>query len=194
MARSEASEFKSRNAALQQRATAAASRVVELEATNDELERAVQSHDLEMELVRTETAEATLREREKWEKEMATTRARFGLLEDAALQAERERDAALRDVAAFKILLENEQAAIASRDADRKALESKVDQQHSVLADLDKINGNLRSELAATKARLRVAEDKAGRTVVSHVPSSHGICLTNPLQVEHIRVLEEAQR
>lgn len=104
-------------------------------------------------------------------------RAEFGRLEDAALHVEREKEAVERDFVALQILYESEQATSKARLSDRKTLDAKIEQQHLVLADFDKINGNLRSELAATKARLRVAEDKASRNVV-----------------EHIRVLEDAQR
>lgn len=181
---------------LERKVTSQASTIGRLEARTDELERAQQAHDLEFELLRTKTAEQLLQEREKWEKQLREARAHFEVLEDAAVQAKRDRDAALRDVEAYKALLESEQETVRARVADKAKLEAQVDQQHLVLADLDKINGDLRAELASTKARLVVAEEKAGRTVVSDGFFPLPVCdsLTFGPQVEHIRVLEEAQR
>ncbi|GAA5956438.1 hypothetical protein JCM21900_005330 [Sporobolomyces salmonicolor] len=176
-ARKEANDLRAQNSTLDRKATAHVATIARLEALNDDLDRAQQAHDLELELLRTKTAEQMLQEREKWEKELHETRSQFQILEDAAVQAKREKDAALRDVAGYKALLEAEQDTVRVRIADKAKLEAQVEQQHVVLADLDKINGDLRAELASTKARLVVAEEKAGRTVV-----------------EHIRVLEEAQR
>lgn len=143
------------------------SRLVDLQTSHDALEQQTQAHSLNLELIRTEAAEATLRERRKWEEEMSALRAKFSAVEDSALQARREKEAAERDGQAYKIMFEEEQNAALDRQNASKALEVKLDQQYLVLADLDKINGSLRSEMAAIKARLRVAEDKAGRTVVS---------------------------
>ncbi|GAA5918665.1 hypothetical protein JCM1841_002302 [Sporobolomyces salmonicolor] len=176
-ARKEANDLRAQNSTLDRKASAHVATIARLEALNDELDRAQQAHDLELELLRTKTAEQMLQEREKWEKQLHETRSQFQILEDAAVQAKREKDAALRDVAGYKALLEAEQETVRARVADKAKLEAQVEQQHVVLADLDKINGDLRAELASTKARLVVAEEKAGRTVV-----------------EHIRVLEEAQR
>ncbi|GAA5978241.1 hypothetical protein JCM5350_002237 [Sporobolomyces pararoseus] len=176
-ARKEVVQLRGQNETLERRANSSAAAVARLEAQNADHERAQQAHDLEMELMRTKTAEQMLHEREKWEKEMKDVRSHFQVLEDAAVQARREKDAAVRDAQAYQTLLEAEQATVKARIADKLKLEKQVEQQHIVLADLDKINGDLRAELASTKARLVVAEEKAGRTVV-----------------EHIRVLEEAQR
>ncbi|GAA5864652.1 hypothetical protein JCM1840_002191 [Sporobolomyces johnsonii] len=176
-ARKEVNDLRAQNSTLDRKASAHVATIARLEAQNDDLDRAQQAHDLELELLRTKTAEQMLQEREKWEKQLHETRSQFQILEDAAVQAKREKDAALRDVAGYKALYEAEQETVRARVADKAKLEAQVEQQHVVLADLDKINGDLRAELASTKARLVVAEEKAGRTVV-----------------EHIRVLEEAQR
>lgn len=176
-ATTEASTLKTRNADLSTKASAASTRIAALEASTLDQERRRKEHDVEVELVRTRAAEAALQERSRAEKELSTMRAEFGRLEDAALHAQREKETVERDVVALQILYESEQATSKARLSDRKTLDAKIEQQHLVLADFDKINGNLRSELAATKARLRVAEDKASRNVV-----------------EHIRVLEDAQR
>ncbi|GAA6020125.1 hypothetical protein JCM10207_006264 [Rhodosporidiobolus poonsookiae] len=176
-ARKEASDVRSQKRDLERTSAAQASTISDLQAKNEHYARAQQAHDLEFELQRTKAAEQMLHEREKWEASLAETRAQFQGLEDAAVQAKRDRDAALRDVEAYKALLEAEQETVRARVAEKQKLEAQVEQSHVVLADLDKINGDLRAELASTKARLVVAEEKAGRTVV-----------------EHIRVLEEAQR
>ncbi|GAA6054961.1 hypothetical protein NBRC10513_006274 [Rhodotorula toruloides] len=176
-ARKDGQEAQAAKQELERKVASQSSTITRLEARTEELERAQQAHDLEIELLRTKTAEQLLQEREKWEKQLRKTRDQFEVLEDAAVQAKRDRDAALRDVEAYKALLEGEQETVRARVAEKAKLEAQVDQQHLVLADLDKINGDLRAELASTKARLVVAEEKAGRTVV-----------------EHIRVLEEAQR
>jgi len=166
-ARKEVTQLRSQNDTLERRSNASAAAVARLEAQNADHERSQQAHDLEMELMRTKTAEQMLHEREKWEKEMREVRSQFQVLEDAAVQAKREKDAAVRDAQAYQTLLEAEQQTVKARIADKAKLESQVEQQHVVLADLDKINGDLRAELASTKARLVVAEEKAGRTVVS---------------------------
>ncbi|GJN88159.1 hypothetical protein Rhopal_001124-T1 [Rhodotorula paludigena] len=176
-ARSEASEARSQQRELERKSAAQAASIAQLEARVEDYAQAQQAHELQFELLRTETAEQMLQAREKWEKELQDTRAQFQVLEDDAVQARREREAALRDVEAYKALLEAEQESVRKHVAGKAKLESQIEQQHLVLADLDKINGDLRAELASTKARLVVAEEKAGRTVV-----------------EHIRVLEEAQR
>jgi myosin protein heavy chain len=166
-AKRDSADLRTKNLDLGRRATASAARISELESRNSDLERSQQAHDLELELFRTKAAESMLHEREKCERDLAETRAQFQELEDAAVQAKREKDAARRDVDALRVLLEAEQATVAAKEKARRRLEDQVEQQHVVLADLDKINGDLRSELAATKARLAVAEEKAGRTVVS---------------------------
>jgi myosin protein heavy chain len=166
-ARKEVTQLRGQNETLERRSNASAAAVARLEAQNADHERAQQAHDLEMELMRTKTAEQMLHEREKWEKEMKDVRSQFQVLEDAAVQAKREKDAATRDAQAYQALLQAEQDTVKARIADKLKLEKQVEQQHTVLADLDKINGDLRAELASTKARLVVAEEKAGRTVVS---------------------------
>ncbi|GAA6010825.1 hypothetical protein JCM11491_004550 [Sporobolomyces phaffii] len=176
-ARKEVVQLRGQYDTLEKRSNASAAAVARLEAQNADHERAQQAHDLEMELLRTKTAEQMLHERETWERETKDVRSQFQVLEDAVVQAKREKDAAVRDAQAFQALLQAEQEMVKAQIADKAKLESQVEQQHTVLADLDKINGDLRAELASTKARLVVAEEKAGRTVV-----------------EHIRVLEEAQR
>lgn len=148
-------------------ASTTTTRLSELQLIHDDLERQNQAHDLHLEIVRAETAEAILRERKKFEEEMSHMRSKCSSFEDRALRSERKEAAARRDGAALQTLLEVEQNAAAEKLRNEKSLAAKMDQQYSVLADLDKINGNLRSEMAAIKARLRVAEDKAGRTVVN---------------------------
>ncbi|GAA5937074.1 myosin 1 [Sporobolomyces koalae] len=175
--RKEVGQLRTQNETLERRANVSAAAVARLEAQNADHERAQQSHDLEMELLRTKTAEQMLHEREKWEQEMKSVRSRYQELEDAAVQAERDKDAAERDALASTTQCKAEQETVRAQVAENRKLESQIEQQHVVLADLDKINGDLRAELLSTKARLVVAEEKAGRTVV-----------------EHIRVLEEAQR
>ncbi|BGP45613.1 class II myosin [Rhodotorula kratochvilovae] len=176
-ARGEAADARAQKRDLERKVASQAQAVAQLEEQNEALERAQQAHDLQFELLRTETAEQMLHAREKADKELASVRAQFQVLEDDAVQARRKRDAALRDVDAYKALLETEQATVRQREAERARLDEQVEAQRSHLLDLDKINDDLRAELASTKARLVVAEEKAGRTVV-----------------EHIRVLEEAQR
>ncbi|GAA5914151.1 hypothetical protein JCM8208_003920 [Rhodotorula glutinis] len=176
-ARREATDATSHRRDLERKVAGQASALVQLEDKNAALERAQQAHELEFELLRTETAEQMLHAREKADHELADVRAQFQLLEDDAVQARRDRDAALRDVEAFRALYEAEQATVRQRELDLGELDKQVETQRFHLLDLDKINGDLRAELASTKARLVVAEEKAGRTVV-----------------EHIRVLEEAQR
>lgn len=173
----EISELKSKNTELGRQASSSASRVVTLEGRVQDLERHQQAHDLELEMVRNEVAEKMLQEREEWEKKVASVRAQFQALEDAVVESRRKEDAAKRDARAAQSMLEAERRNAADKEDARHRLEVQVDQQHAVLADFDKINGDLRSELASTKARLVVAEEKAGRTVV-----------------EHVRVLEEALR
>lgn len=168
-ARSEASEARSQKRELKRKSAAQAASIAQLEARVEDHAQAQQAHELQFELLRTETAEQMLQAREKWEKELHDTRAQFQVLEDDAVQARRERGAALRDVEAYKALLEAEQESVRKRVADKAKLESQIEQQHLVLADLDKINGDLRAELASTKARLVVAEERAGRTVVRRV-------------------------
>ncbi|TKA57102.1 hypothetical protein B0A53_01058 [Rhodotorula sp. CCFEE 5036] len=152
-------------------------RITHLEAQREELEQAEQRHGLAIELVRTEAAEVALREREKFDQQLAQLRVDGQALEDRSVADRRDREAALREVESYRTLLEQEKATVAAQAAEKAKLEAQVVQQHLVLADLDKINGDLRAELASVKARLVVAEERAGRTVV-----------------EHIRVLEEAQR
>ncbi|TNY19244.1 putative nonmuscle myosin heavy chain b [Rhodotorula diobovata] len=176
-ARSEATDARTQRRELERKVAAQAASLGQLEDKNLALERAQQAHELEFELLRTETAEQMLHAREKADKELAGVRAQFQVLEDDAVQARRDRDAALRDVEAFRALYDAEQATVRQREADLVKLDKQVEAQRFHLLDLDKINGDLRAELASTKARLVVAEEKAGRTVV-----------------EHIRVLEEAQR
>lgn len=166
-ARKEVANLRGQNETLERRANASAATAARLEALNADHERAQQAHDLEMELLRTKTAEQMLHERERWERETKDVRSQFQVLEDAAVRAQREQDAAARDAEACRALLEAERETVKARIADTVKLEKQVEQQHVVLADLDKINGDLRAELASTKARLVVAEEKAGRTVVS---------------------------
>ncbi|GAA5863922.1 hypothetical protein JCM8547_005281 [Rhodosporidiobolus lusitaniae] len=176
-AKKEASDTRREKRDLERQNAAQASTINQLEAKNDDLSRKHQAHDLELELLQTRTAEEMLRAREAFEKQLADVRGQFQALEDAAVQAKRGEDAARRDAEAYRILLEQEQEAVRKAAADKSKLEAQVEQQHVVLADLDKINGDIRAELASTKARLVVAEEKAGRTVV-----------------EHVRVMEEAMR
>lgn len=175
-ARKEVAQLRSHTDTLERRSSAAASTISRLEAQNADHERAQQAHDLELELLRTKTAEQMLREREKWEKEMQQVRAQFVVLEDAAVQAKRDQETASRDAQVYKERLEAEQQTVRARIADKAKLEAQVEQQHVVLADLDKINGDLRAELASTKARLVVAEEKAGRTVVRLLSFSNQSC------------------
>ncbi|KPV77242.1 uncharacterized protein RHOBADRAFT_42456 [Rhodotorula graminis WP1] len=176
-ARREATDATAHRRDLERKVAGQASALAQLEEKNVALERAQQAHELEFELLRTETAEQMLHAREKADHELAGVHAQFQVLEDDAVQARRDRDAALRDVEAFKALYEAEQETVKQREVDLVELDKQVEAQRFHLLDLDKINGDLRAELASTKARLVVAEEKAGRTVV-----------------EHIRVLEEAQR
>ncbi|KAK4048073.1 class II myosin [Microbotryomycetes sp. JL221] len=176
-ARREAKDFHSKHVESEKRAVASNARVKALESQVEELERAQNAHDLRVELVRNEMSEKMLKEREMLEEQMATTRAQFSVLEDAAVEARRDRDAAKRETDAVRLQLAAERDNHSKTEEARKRLEVQIDQQYAVLNDLDKINGDLRSELASTKARLVVAEEKAGRTVV-----------------EHVRVLEEALR
>ncbi|GAA5979442.1 hypothetical protein JCM10908_002925 [Rhodotorula pacifica] len=176
-ARSEAIASQKQNGDLEAQVLKQSAKIGQLEAQRQEYAQAEQQHGLAIELVRTEAAELALREREKAEKQLAQLRLDGQALEDRSIADRRDRDAAQREVESYKILLEQEKATIAAQAAEKAKLDAQVVQQHLVLADLDKINGDIRAELASTKARLVVAEERAGRTVV-----------------EHIRVLEEAQR
>ncbi|KAK4049374.1 class II myosin [Microbotryomycetes sp. JL201] len=176
-ARREAIEFKGKHQESEKRASVFASRVKTLEFTVEDLERQQNAHELRVELVRNEMSEKMLKERETLEKRMADVQAQYSVLEDAAVESKRETDAARRETSAVQLQLAAERDTHAKTEEARQKLELQVDQQYAVLNDLDKINGDLRSELASTKARLAVAEEKAGRTVV-----------------EHVRVLEEALR
>lgn len=163
----ESVDFKRRNEALEQRANASASRVTILDARVEDLERSQQAHDLELEVVRNEAAEKVLQEREQWERQVAEVKSQFQVLEDAAVEARRDKDAARREAESLRSALQAEKASGVAKDEARRKAEEKSEQQHAVLADYDRINGDLRAELASTKARLVVAEEKAGRTVVS---------------------------
>lgn len=176
-ARSEIAQVKTKNSELSRQNASSASRVVSLESQLEDLQRRQQAHDLEIEVVRNEVAEKMLQEREEWEKKVAAVRGQFQILEDAAVESRRQEDAAKHETQSLRTALDAERQLVADKENARQRLEKQVDQQHAVLADFDKINGDLRSELASTKARLLVAEEKAGRTVV-----------------EHVRVLEEALR
>ncbi|GAA5865791.1 hypothetical protein JCM3774_003095 [Rhodotorula dairenensis] len=176
-AQSEATTAQQRNRELEAQLLKQSTKITHLEAQREEYDQAEQRHELAIELVRTEAAELALREREKVDKQLAQLRLESQALEDRAVADRRDRDAARREVDSYRALLEQEKAALASQAAEKAKLEAQIVQQHLVLADLDKINGDLRAELASTKARLVVAEERTGRTVV-----------------EHIRVLEEAQR
>ena len=176
-AKRDAAELKAARTELDRRASAAERRVGSLEAANAELERVKEGHDLKIQLVQSAAAEEMLEEREKLEKASAAVRAQFEQLEDAAVRAKRERDAAARELATTAASLTEERAGGEEARKRVKALEDKVDRQHAVLVDFDTINGNLRRELGQTKGDLQLALSKNG-----------------PKIVEHYRVLEESQR
>ncbi|KAI5478994.1 myosin heavy chain [Pseudohyphozyma bogoriensis] len=175
--RREATDLRSKNAELTRGASAATNKISALEEKVAKLEDLQHEHDLQIQVVRTQAAEDTLRERAKWEKERAELRAQFQRLEDAALASKRAAAAAEQDSKALQVLLDEEKATVQTRDATIKGLNSKVQQQSSayagVLKDINELNGELRD----TKMKLRLAEDKGGKLVV-----------------EHIRVLEETMR
>jgi len=176
-AKREAADLKVARSELDRRASTAERRVGSLEAANAELERIKEGHDLKIQLVQSAAAEEMLKEREKFEKEAAAVRAQFQELEDAAVAAKREREAAVRELTTTAAALEEERAGGEEARKRVKALEDKVDRQHAVLVDFDTINGNLRRELGQTKGDLQLALSKNG-----------------PKIVEHYRVLEESQR
>lgn len=165
--RSEVATAQKRNREVEAQLLKQSTKINHLEAQREEVEQAEQRHGLAIELVRTEAAELALREREKVDKQLAQLRLEGQALEDRAVADRRDRDGALREVESYKALLAREKAALATQAAEKAKLDAQVVQQHLVLADLDKINGDLRAELASTKARLVVAEERAGRTVVS---------------------------
>ena len=171
-ARSEAVAAQKLNRELEAQVHKQNSKITHLEAQREELEQAEQRHGLAIELVRTEAAEVALREREKFDQQLAQLRLDGQALEDRAVADRRDREAALREVESYRTRLEQEKATVAAQAAEKTKLEAQVVQQHLVLADLDKINGDLRAELASVKARLVVAEERAGRTVVSGLPQA----------------------
>lgn len=175
--RREAAELKAAKSELDRRASAGERRVGALEAANAELERIKDGHDLKIQLVQSAAAEEMLKEREKLERESAAVRAQFQGLEDAAVAAKREREAAVRELETTARELEQERVGGEEARKRVKALEDKVDRQHAVLVDFDTINGNLRRELGQVKGDLQLALSKNG-----------------PKIVEHYRVLEESQR
>lgn len=160
-------ESKSRNEALLSQITTVNAQLERAEDSATELSKKQQAHDLELEMIRTQAAEQTLQERERADRELQEMRANMQVYEDATLQAGRDKASALREVATLRSSLEVEQRKVVDQAEAHKALDVTVEQQHTLLADLDRVNGNLRSELSSTQARLRIAEDKAGRTVVS---------------------------
>lgn len=168
----EAADVRSQKRDLDRQVKAQATTISSLETTNADLSRAREAHELELKVVQTQSAEQLLRAREAFEAQLAAVRSQFQQLEDAAVQAKRAEDAAKRDATAYRTLLEAEKETVRIRVGEKMKLEQQVEQQHTVLADLDKINGDIRAELASTKARLVVAEEKAGRTVVRLCSSS----------------------
>ncbi|KAL8291895.1 hypothetical protein RQP46_002153 [Phenoliferia psychrophenolica] len=162
---------------LAQELSVAAVRVKEKTQQADDLQQQQQEHGLQLEVVRTQMAEDALKQQNEWEKERQAMRAKMQKMEDEAVEANRARDDALRDGDALRTLLEQETATLKTREAALRASSHKLEQQLSVLADLDKINGELRRDLHDTRLRLKLAEDKGGKVVI-----------------EHIKVLEESQR
>lgn len=153
--------------------------IAKLQVDNDAHIQARQSHDLALELVRTQEAERALKERQKYEEQFASLRSEVQRFEDDAVVAQRERDAIMREADSLRQQLAAEQAASDAHALERSRLDEQVVQQHLVLADLDKINGDLRAELASKSARLVVAEERASRTVVSRTEA----CLACGLRV-----------
>lgn len=145
---------------------------------SDELEQAQQAHDLHLEVIRTQAAEETLKERAVWERERAGLLVEMQSNEDRSIEADRARDDAVRDAEALRILLEAEQATVKHRDQEIRARDRKLEQQLTVLADFDKQNGELRRDLHDTRGRLRLAEDKGGKVVVRlwYLPRPHAAC------------------
>lgn len=164
----EAIESKRKNDELGRTASATSAKLARAEDLNQELERKVSNYALEMELVRTKATEATLKDRERWEKEIARSAEKLRSLEDSSLRVEREKATALREIESLRVLWEEEKQRVVEVELKSKSEAQTIAQQYALLADFDKVNANLRSELVSTQARLKVAEAKAGRTVVSY--------------------------
>jgi chromosome segregation ATPase len=132
------------------------------------------SHDLaevesRAELMRKKWAEATLKEREMFDKELAVMTDKVQLFEDAILRAGRDKLSGLAKIERLEKSLEGEKERGVGLEQMVKRMEETNEQQLGTLVDLDQINGNLRAELGTTQTRLRSAEDKVGKTVVSLV-------------------------
>lgn len=167
----EAIESKRKAEESSRRAGALDKHLVDATGEKERLVVAQQAHDLEIEVIRTKTAEAALKERNEFEREMKKLSSQFRSLEDAASLATREKDSMARDVEALKILLEQEELKVGEKERARKELESAKEQQYAVLADYDKVNANLRATLSNTQDRLSLAEGRSTVTVVSPVTS-----------------------
>lgn len=167
MAQRDAADLKRENDSLEQKATSSASELVKMRAQVESLEQEKQAHDLKIEILHQDFAETTLKEREEWKRKVAEADSRSQRFEDDAIERGRERDAARREIKSLESALQVERSNVAAEEKARKAAEAQSDQQHTVLASMDKIIGDLRAELSLTKKDLEMYKEQAGRTVVS---------------------------
>lgn len=174
----ESHDHKSHSTDLARQLKESLSRAMELEVRTQDLERLQRSHDLQMELIRTQAAEDTLKEREVLEKERAAIQVAIQKAEDAMLASQRQADAAVKDRDAYQMLLQEEQETVKAREMSLRGLQNKMEQQNSVLADQGKIATELRSELRDTQRMLRLAEDRGGKVTVGFVCSLVSILRT----------------
>lgn len=163
----DAVESKRKAEEFSRRAGSLEKKVVDIGAEKERLIEAQHAHDLEIEVIRTKTAESALKERNESEREMRKLSDQFRSLEDAASLAQREKESMARDVEALQILLEQEEIKVGEKEKARKELESAKEQQYAILADYDKVNANLRATLSNTQDRLALAEGRSTVTVVS---------------------------
>lgn len=167
VAQRDVADLKRKNDSLEQRATTSTSELLKLRAQVESLEQDKQAHDLKIEILHQDFAETTLKEREEWKRKVAEADSRSQRFEDDAIERGRERDAVRREVKSLESALLVERSNVAAEEKARKAAEAQSDQQHIVLASMDKIIADLRAELSLTKKDLDMYKEQAGRTVVS---------------------------
>lgn len=128
-------------------------------------------------MIRTTTAALALQERDKAAQEIKVVVSRSAALEADLAALQRTHGSSLRDIEAIQLLLEQAEARTESSLAKIKTLEADKRKAEEILLEYDTVNQNQRAEVRELGERLRIAEGRGGVTVV-----------------EHIRVLEEAQR
>lgn len=152
-------------------------KVDSLKRTVEALQLREEQHVLEVEVIRTTTAALALQERDKAAQEIKVVVSRSAVLEADLAALQRTHGSSLRDIEAIQLLLEQAEARTESSLAKIKTLEADKRKAEEILLEYDTVNQNQRAEVRELGERLRIAEGRGGVTVV-----------------EHIRVLEEAQR